>query len=291
MRFLKGLFVGLALAAGLSFAAVTTAPHITGAGINLTTGLIAGILGPANGGTGVANNAAATFTRSGSHALTLTTSNTTALTLPTSGTVLSDAAAVTVAQGGTGRQTSTTAYGLIAGGTTATGAHQTLAAGATTEVLVGGGASALPVWTTAQGSGAPVRATSPTLTTPNIGAATGTSLSTTGLHAVTGTGAGYKSQMTTGVLADNATFDATPPGQSGLMIVRDTNTGDWALFGFSIDIAATTLISQSAGNVFTITVGTDNKTNIYQTGNIIRIQQMNTTGRAILYNFITVSSN
>lgn len=73
-----------------------------------------------------------------------------------------------VTRGGTGRATSTTAYGLLAAGTTATGAHQTLAAGATTEILVGGGASALPVWTTATGSGAPVRATSPTIATPTI---------------------------------------------------------------------------------------------------------------------------
>jgi hypothetical protein len=44
------------------------------------------------------------------------------------------------------RATSTTAYGLLAAGTTATGAHQTLAAGTTLQILVGGGASALPVW-------------------------------------------------------------------------------------------------------------------------------------------------
>lgn len=89
---------------------------------------------------------------------------------------------VAVADGGTGRSTSTTAYGLIAAGTTATGAHQTLAAGATTEVLVGGGASALPVWTTATGSGAPVRATSPTLVTPALGTpSSGTLTSCTGL--------------------------------------------------------------------------------------------------------------
>jgi len=75
---------------------------------------------------------------------------------------------VSVADGGTGRSTGTTAYSLVATGTTATGAQQTLANGATTEVLVGGGASALPVWTTATGSGAPVRATSPTVTTPTI---------------------------------------------------------------------------------------------------------------------------
>lgn len=73
-----------------------------------------------------------------------------------------------VGNGGTGRATSTTAYGLIAAGTTATGAHQTLAAGATTEILVGGGTSALPVWTTATGTGAPVRTNNPALTEPKI---------------------------------------------------------------------------------------------------------------------------
>lgn len=109
-------------------------------------------------------------------------------TLPNaSATVLTDNAAVTVAQGGTGRATSTTAYGLIAAGTTATGAHQTLAAGATTEILVGGGAAALPVWTTATGSGAPVRATSPTLVTPALGTpSSGVLTSCTGLPLTTG---------------------------------------------------------------------------------------------------------
>ncbi len=62
---------------------------------------------------------------------------------------------------------------MIVGG--ASGVIARLAAGATTKILVGGGA-ADPVWTTATGTGAPVRAGTPTLTTPVIGAATGTSL-------------------------------------------------------------------------------------------------------------------
>lgn len=95
---------------------------------------------------------------------------------------------VAVADGGTGRSTSTTAYGLIAAGTTATGAHQTLAAGATTDILVGGGASALPVWTTATGTGAPVRAGSPTFTgTPILATASATSVTFSN-----GNGAGYE---------------------------------------------------------------------------------------------------
>jgi hypothetical protein len=48
---------------------------------------VRGVLGPANGGTGVANNSAATLTRSGNHAVTLTTTGTTNVTLPTTGTL------------------------------------------------------------------------------------------------------------------------------------------------------------------------------------------------------------
>jgi len=55
---------------------------------------------------------------------------------------------VPVTDGGTGRSTSTTAYGLLAAGTTATGAQQTLAAGLTTQILVGGGTGAVPAWGT-----------------------------------------------------------------------------------------------------------------------------------------------
>lgn len=90
-----------------------------------------------------------------------------ALGTPASGT-LTNCTGLPVAGGGTGRATGTTAYALIATGTTATGAQQTLAAGATTEILVGGGAAALPVWTTATGSGSPVRGTSPTIAAPSL---------------------------------------------------------------------------------------------------------------------------
>lgn len=46
-----------------------------------------GLLGPANGGTGVANNAASTLTISGSYATTLTVTGATGVTLPTTGTL------------------------------------------------------------------------------------------------------------------------------------------------------------------------------------------------------------
>lgn len=106
----------------------------------------------------------------------------------TTGTASNVTGVVVVANGGSGRATGTTAYSLIATGTTATGAQQTLANGATTQLLVGGGAAALPVWTTATGSGAPVRATSPTLVTPNLGTPSAATLTNaTGLPIIAGT--------------------------------------------------------------------------------------------------------
>jgi len=51
--------------------------------------------------------------------------------------------------------------------------------GALTEILVGGGANTKPVWTEATGSGAPVRATSPTLVTPALGTPASGNLSAT----------------------------------------------------------------------------------------------------------------
>ena len=48
---------------------------------------LSGTLGPANGGTGVANNAASTLTISGNYATTLTVTGATGVTLPTSGTL------------------------------------------------------------------------------------------------------------------------------------------------------------------------------------------------------------
>ena len=48
---------------------------------------VTGVLSPANGGTGVVNNAASTITRTGAHALTLTTTAVSSVTLPVAGTL------------------------------------------------------------------------------------------------------------------------------------------------------------------------------------------------------------
>lgn len=210
-----------------------TATNLTG--LPLTTG-VTGILPAANGGTAngfvafsgpatstktftlpnatatiLTDNAAVTVAQGGTGRATSTTAygiitaGTTAtgalqtVATGTAGQVLTSGGAsavpvwvtsVPVANGGTGRATSTTAYGLLAAGTTATGAQQTLAAGATTEILVGGGASALPVWTTATGSGSPVRGTSPTISGPTFSGSFAGTYTIAGTPTLSGTFAG-----------------------------------------------------------------------------------------------------
>lgn len=137
-----------------------------------------------------------------------------------------------VANGGTGRNTSTTAYALLAAGTTATGAHQTLAAGATTEILVGGGAAALPVWTTAQGSGAPVRATSPTLVTPTLGAALATSINGNTVATDTGALPVYKTGTWTPTVTSSGGTITTVGTVSGVYYT----IGDLVFVSYSIAI-------------------------------------------------------
>ena len=72
----------------------------------------------------------------------------------TTGKLIKQAATVTVAQGGTGLST-TTAYGLIAAGTTATGNFQQVSGtGTSGQILTSNGAGALPTWQTPSATGA-----------------------------------------------------------------------------------------------------------------------------------------
>lgn len=153
---------------------------------------------------------------------------------------------VPVSDGGTGRSTGTTAYALIATGTTATGAQQTLASGATTEILVGGGASALPVWTTATGSGAPVRATSPTLVTPLLGTPTsGTLTNCTGLPQAGTVG------LTT---ADSPQFAGVNVGNASDTTVTRLAAGVIAVEGAGINRGWSTGVANSITGTLTETV-------------------------------------
>lgn len=163
-----------------------------------------------------------------------------------------------VAQGGTGRATGTTAYGLVAAGTTATGAQQTLAAGAATEILVGGGAASLPVWTTATGSGAPVRATSPTLVTPalgtpssgNLGSCTADGADAVGFRNIP---QNSKSAAYTTVLTDAGKHIYHPGADTTARIwTIDSNANVAYPIG-----AAITFINDTLGGVITIAITSD----------------------------------
>lgn len=142
---------------------ITNGRHIafpgTGAGeVRLSTDLTGGTsytpLLPHNNGRILTDASTAAYPGS---AATLTTARTIQTNLAsTSSASFNGSANITpgvtgtlpVTNGGTGRNTSTTAYGLIAAGTTATGAHQTLATGTAGQVLVSGGSAALPTWQT-----------------------------------------------------------------------------------------------------------------------------------------------
>jgi hypothetical protein len=215
-----------------SAATLTTPRSIYGNNFNGSAALTQ-IIASTFGGTG---NGFTRFTGPATSEKTFTLPNATA-------TILTSAAAVSVAQGGTGRATSTTAFGILAAGTTATGAHQTLPQGTTSQMLVGGGA-ALPVWTLASGTGAPLRQTLPTLVTPLLGTPTsGVLTNCTGLPLASVVGAGTAAAFassafatsTQGLLADTAL-------QSGDEVIQTVNsqTGNVVLDADDISDAATT---------------------------------------------------
>ena len=65
--------------------------------VKVASSVVSGIVGPANGGTGVANNAAMTVTGSGNFAYTRTLTGTTNVTFPTSGTLTTTGKAIAMA--------------------------------------------------------------------------------------------------------------------------------------------------------------------------------------------------
>jgi len=151
-----------------------------------------------------------------------------------------------VADGGTGLSAIPTLLSLegltIAAGTlvygTAADTVAALAAGATTAILVGGGAAA-PVWTAATGTGAPVRATSPTLVTPALGtpsALVGTNIS------------GTAASLTAGNVTTNAnlTGPITSVGNA-TSVAAQTGTGSTFVMSVSPSLTTPNLGTPSAG--------------------------------------------
>ena len=155
---------------------------------------------------------------------------------------LATAAQITALEANTAKETNvpvatdpiwTAAGELVIGTGSATA--QKLAAGATTEVLIGGGA-ADPVWTTATGTGAPVRATSPTLVTPALGTpGSGILTSCTGLPAagVVGTAA---------ILGTN-NFTGSQDFAYATVASHATTSAIWAAAGNIIDFTGTETIT------------------------------------------------
>lgn len=117
---------------------------------------------------------------------------------------------IIVSEGGTGSKTFT-AYSLIAGGTTATGAFQNVVGvGTSGQILVSAGAGALPAWTTAGG----------TTILNSLGGNTGTATPTAGKIDIktsnsTLTFVGAASAVTLSMTGTNICFGSTLPALAG----------------------------------------------------------------------------
>uniref|UniRef100_A0A6M3Y3C9 Putative tail collar domain protein n=3 Tax=viral metagenome TaxID=1070528 RepID=A0A6M3Y3C9_9ZZZZ len=110
--------------------------------------------------------------------------------------------------------------------------------GLTTQILVGGGAGVDPAWTTATGTGAPVRATSPTLVTPLLGTPTsGTLTNCTGLPIATGV---------SGLGANVATALATPSSANLAAALTDETGTLLSVFSDSPDLTTAATITKTA---------------------------------------------
>jgi hypothetical protein len=144
-----------------------------------------------------------------------------------------------VADGGTGRATAT-AYALLAGGTTSTGAHQSLATGSSGQILQSAGSAALPTFSTA--------------TYPSTAGTSGKILVSDGTNIVSSTPTFPNASATSGkmIKSDGTNWVASTetyaaPSTSGNVMQSDgtnwtsvTNTGGWDVYKVTTTDATTT---------------------------------------------------
>jgi hypothetical protein len=194
----------------------------------------------------------------GSAPTTLATNASTAFPLVSGGTGTAPSwAGLTVAGGGTGLTTLTTAYGLVAAGTTATGALQNVGTGTTSQVLVGAGSAALPTWGTVP-AGAVTTSTfiAPTTQTmSSTGSTTGWAFIVSSANATAG--ATYTNNGHTYTVADTIsastllfTTQASAPTANGTL-TKSGGTGD------------STITFSSATALGTYTTPTSPRTPVY----------------------------
>lgn len=186
---------------------------------------------------------------------------------------------LTVPNGGSGRATSTTAYGTLCAGTTATGVQQTVAPGTAGNVLTSNGASALPSYQAPAGGtsgltwlGSVTASASSTVAFANLLTSTYDNYLVVFENYVPSTTAGLEMQIGTGA---TPTYQAT--SYSGRAITTSTSAGPTA------GTAATTYLDMSGGAQIASTAtggGYLNVMNANSTNQQALFSMMNFTGTA-----------
>ena len=231
----------------------------------------------AQGGTGVANNAASTITISGNFATTFTVSGTTGVTLPTSGTLATLAGTEALTNKTINGLTVTASVGTLTIPNNASAALITsgnfsmtlTATGTTTVTLPTSGTlygTASGSITSAQlatsltdetGSGANVFATSPTLVTPVLGAATATSINGLVISTTLGTLTIPNNASAALVTSGNFSMTLTATGTTTVTLPTSgtlaTLAGTETLSNKRTTLRVTTIVSSA-----TPTINTDN---------------------------------